>query len=541
MKRAKEDNTVGIIQRTIKHFRIHVIKSSVKEALKSHPDYPTFKSICDTLNEWQIENYPLRYGIDEIMDIEAPYIVHFNSSGGQIGFVTSIENNFITCYTSYKEKRQFGKKEFQESCSGAVILLNPDENSGEKDFRTKWENETISEAVIPLTLSTILLLSIYSIANYFLSGEVIIDKVILALFFSKIAGIILSVLLILHEFELHLSFTDKLCHLNKSTNCNTVLHDKVSKVFGWLGWADIGFIYFTGGLIFLLKDLGGAGLPMMAILAALAIPYPLFSIYYQGFVLRKWCPMCLGVQIILIAEFILLLPQFSIFNFSLNYFVTLALTFLVVTIVYTLFILFRREKISDEMYFNKYLGFKKNPDILKMLLMNQPYFDIPISENSLIFGNNRASLQVTVFLSLHCSHCARSFEKIRAMLKDKEDVLINIVLMAFENMALTTLYNYHRLGKDEESLNLLEQWLNEDPYSRTGETKGLCIPEDRDISKKLNQVNRRLFEECNVLGTPTFFINGFRLPHQYDIDDIRYFREIFEEKEETLNKVNTVN
>ena len=59
------------------------------------------------------------------------------------------------------------------------------------------------------------------------------------------SGIVLSVLLILHEFEVHLAFTDKLCHLNKATNCNTVLHDKASKVFGWFGWADAGFVYFT--------------------------------------------------------------------------------------------------------------------------------------------------------------------------------------------------------------------------------------------------------------------------------------------------------
>ena len=49
MKRAREDNTVGIIQRAVKHYGLHVVKGAVKEVLKSHPDYPSFKSICDTL------------------------------------------------------------------------------------------------------------------------------------------------------------------------------------------------------------------------------------------------------------------------------------------------------------------------------------------------------------------------------------------------------------------------------------------------------------------------------------------------------------
>ncbi|MDI9552809.1 MAG: hypothetical protein GT597_07685, partial [Bacteroidales bacterium] len=81
------------------------------------------------------------------------------------------------------------------------------------------------------------------------------------------SGIVLSVLLILHEFEVHLAFTDKLCHLNKATNCNTVLHDKASKVFGWFGWADAGFVYFTGSFLFLLQSPQGEGLSLLAILA----------------------------------------------------------------------------------------------------------------------------------------------------------------------------------------------------------------------------------------------------------------------------------
>ncbi|MGB8491066.1 MAG: thioredoxin domain-containing protein [Bacteroidales bacterium] len=187
------------------------------------------------------------------------------------------------------------------------------------------------------------------------------------------------------------------------------------------------------------------------------------------------------------------------------------------------------------------MGFKKNPDILQMLLMRQPHYDIPLSENSLIFGNVKASLRMTAFLSLHCSHCARAFDKIRNMLKDKEDIRINLVLMTSDNKILTTLYNYHRMGKEEESLKLLDQWFNSDPYSRTRIAEGLCIPEDSDISGKVNEENGRLFKECNVLGTPTFFVNGYQLPQQYEIDDIRYFREIFKEKEEALNIVNTVN
>ena len=182
------------------------------------------------------------------------------------------------------------------------------------------------------------------------------DKISLVIIsYKKYQGLYYLSLLILHEFEVHLSFTDKLCHLNKATNCNTVLNDKASKVFGWFGWADAGFIYFTGWLLFLVQGFNGQGLSIIGYFIGIILPYPLFSIYYQGFVLKKWCPMCLGVQFILILSLFYCFHNFQ-FSFSFNTLSRLILTFLVTGIIYILFILFTREKMSDEMHYYKYLG-----------------------------------------------------------------------------------------------------------------------------------------------------------------------------------------
>jgi hypothetical protein len=176
-----------------------------------------------------------------------------------------------------------------------------------------------------------------------------------------------------------------------------------------------------------------------------------------------------------------------------------------------------------------------------MLLMNQPRYEIPLPEGSLIFGNRNASIRITAFLSLNCSHCARAFEKIRNMLNNKEDILLNLMLITSDYKVLNILYNYNRQGNSAGSLKLLEQWFSADTYSRTKITDGLCIPEDSDLSREVNEESTRLFKEYNVMGTPTFFINGYKLPAQYEIDDLRYFREIFEGIEEVSIKSDTAN
>jgi len=531
MKRTREDNTVSVIQRAIKHFKIPVTKSSVKETLKSNSYYPTFKSICDAFKEWKIEHYPLRYLPEEIKDIAAPYIVHFSSGGGHLAFVSGINNGRITYYESYNTKRETGFEDFIERCSGAVILLNPDERSGEKDYRKKWQDELISNGILPVTILAFLLFIILAVINSVVTEGILLQKMKGLLFLTKTSGISLSVLLVLHEFEVRLSLTEKLCHLNKATNCNTVLNDKASKIFGWFSWADVGIVYFTGCFLLLLQSSVDREYSLMAILSALSLPYPVFSIYYQGFVLKKWCPMCLGVQLILIIEFILLLPEFSKLNFSFSSLSGLILTFLVMGIIYTLVIMYIRGKMLNEIHYYKYLGFKKNPDVLRTLLLNQKPYNIPLTEASLVFGEKDASLKITAFLSLQCSHCARAFEKIKEMLKSEIKTEINVVMITSDNKILNTLYHLNRLNKEDEALDLLDQWFNADTYSRDKISETVCIPDVDDVSKEVLNENYRLYKSCNVIGTPTFFVNGYLLPNQYDIDDIKYFSEVFTRKE----------
>lgn len=527
MKRLREDNTVAVLQKAVKHYRLRITRNTVKEALKSHPDYPTLKSICDVLNEWNVEHYPLKYEPEELTEISSPYLVHFKNGGGRIAFVSENKNKKITYYESFKYKNTLDVKDFIDRCSGAIILMNPDPNSGQKKYREKWQNEILNRSVFPLIGVVIILFVTQTIIRYFLSGIVTFDNLDGLLFLTKTSGLILSVFLVLHEYEIRLSLTDKLCHLNKATNCNVVLHDKASKIFGWFGWADIGCIYFAGGIIILLNNISIFDKSIMAIVSVLALPYPVYSVYYQGFVLKKWCPFCLGVQLVLIAEFILLLPLFRELSFSPGSIINFILVFLIIGIIYVLMMLFIRESKSAEVNYNKYLSFKKNPSVLKALLSEKEHYNILLTDTCLILGNRYAQIRITAFLSLHCSHCARAFYKIKEMFSSEGEVCVIIVLITSDKNIINTLYHLNKLGKDMAVLDLLDQWYNMDPYSRNINTGALCIPEVDDVSEEFSNETTKLYKTCNVTGTPTFFINGYRLPVQYDIEDIKYFSDLF--------------
>jgi hypothetical protein len=76
--------------------------------------------------------------------------------------------------------------------------------------------------------------------------------------------------------------------------------------FKLISWSEIGLFYFVGGFISLLVagEQAASILLILAWMNVAALPYTIFSIYYQWRVAKQWCILCLTTQVLLIAEFI---------------------------------------------------------------------------------------------------------------------------------------------------------------------------------------------------------------------------------------------
>lgn len=517
----KQDNTVFVLQKAIHYFNISVTKETIEKSLKSHPNYPTFKSICDCLSDWHIDYCPLKIDSTELMDIETPYIAHLKDSGGQLAFVTKIHRGSVYYHESLKKRSILNISEFMEKCSGAAILIESSEKSGENDYSIKRQKEILDNLILPIQILAVTLFALFMFWESFSYGGLFQFTRLHLLFLTKILGIIFSVFLIFHEFDFHTSIGDKLCNINKVTNCNTVLNANAAKIFGYLGWSDLGFLYFLGGFLAILHNQGlHEEYRILAIMSALALPYPIFSIYYQGFVLKKWCPLCLGVQMLLIIEFIILRPQFTNLDISIEGISRFIILFIILSAVYLLANLYYREKKSSEMLQHKYLRFVKNPKIFTTLLFDSPHFIIPETNHSLVFGSKNATIFITAFLSLRCSHCSRAFLKLKSLLEENDNIRVNIVLLVSDENTINTLYYLNRQNDANEAIEFLEYWYNEYPYSKTSIIEKYCIPDDYSVIEEVRNENYNLYRYCNIKATPSFFVNGYHLPEQYDIEDI---------------------
>jgi len=523
MKKIQEDNTVAVIQRAIKSFGINVTNDTIKVSLKSSPYYPSLRCITDAFNEWNIEHFPLKYTMDEIKSIKSPYITHLNLNGGEIAFVTEHKNGNVILYNSFNKKEKIPWDEYIKQISGGVILLNPDEKSGETNFFRKKQTELLNKAITPVTLSALALIIIFLI-SYRLSD---IGVSSLWLFYiilgSKLLGMIISTLLFMKENEIQVPLAEKLCKLNEYVNCNAVLNDKAAIVYGSIGWADIGIIYFTGSMLILLQGWNG----FLTIASALALPFTLISIWYQAIRLKRWCPFCLMIQFILIAEFILQAFYNPVFNLSLSLLMIFIFTFFIVGILQIILNQFLKLHREKNLMALKLARLKKNPEIIKTLIFNQKQYKIPVTKNSLLFGQKKSRLLITAFLTLDCSHCAKAFFKLNGILQTGYNAQINIILLGAETRIINSIYNLSKDRKYEDVITILDKWYKSDNISRHSLINDYCLLNSDELSNLISSENLEIMKTCEITGTPTVFINGFKLPIQYDIDDLMYISKLF--------------
>ena len=531
----KEDNVVSVLQKTIRHLKVKVTEKSVKELLLAHPHYPSLKSVCDALTKWKIENYPLNLELEEINALEMPFIAHLKAGGGQLAFVEGINNKQVVYHLSENKKHEETFEDFSKKISGAVVVFEAGKHSGEKSYRQLRQNEVLNSNFLSLLIASLLFTGAWIFSQNKGSFTSQPGYLFWGLITTKALGLAASVFLVLHELKVHIPVADKICGFSSKTDCDAVLSSNASRLFGWINWADAGLIYFTGMLLYLAGATDSTSLWPLAVISLLALPYPFFSIYYQAVKTKKWCPFCLIVQVVLLAEFILLFPFLQQTNISVANVLQLAASFSIPAALWFLFKAYRNTLQEHNKVHYSYLGFKRNPEIFRFLLKNNGQEEIPITHNSLELGNPDAPVTVTAFLSLYCNPCASAFKQLKDLLDNCPEIKIHTVFSVYNDeeskKLMNTLYFIYLDRGSKHAVDFLYKWYSMDKQNRKSLYEKERLPENYDVTESVAVENKMLFDTLNVSGTPTVFVNRFRYPKQYEYKDLEYYID-------ELNKLN---
>ncbi|HVI46646.1 MAG TPA: vitamin K epoxide reductase family protein [Chitinophaga sp.] len=530
-----EENCVRAVCSFVKLLKVPATEETIKEELTTHPGYPSMLSVSDVLTGLKIRNFSVRARPEQLSEVPVPFIAQVTIDNKEFFTVVSaIGDGYITFTNVVTGKPARGAlKAFTDIWTGVALLAEPAESAGERDYAKKRKERGLTAIVTITMLSIVLLLWLLTGAEGFSQvGMTVLFPFLLMTI--KLAGVAITLLLLAHEVDAHHPLMEKVCKASATVNCDAVLSSEGAKVAGVFSWSEIGFAYFAGDLlVMLMSGMNPAVTTVLAWSSLLALPYVFFSIYYQWRVVKQWCVLCLVTQALLVLETVTAFSGglFGVATLQ-SLSVLMVLKWLLVWLVpfsgwlmIKPYLMLPKEKARYKYALTR---FRQNQEIFGTLLAKQRKMVVKTDGLGITLGPADAPHKIIKVCNLYCGPCSETHPFLEDILEMRDDVQVQILFLADTEADRRTIAARHLLSIAEtEAPDVLKRALH-DWYSaprKDYEAFALKHPVKEDLERqalKTDQLSAWV-RHMNVVSTPTFFYNGYQLPPDYRIEDLRYF------------------
>ncbi|MDH7914575.1 vitamin K epoxide reductase family protein [Winogradskyella sp. SYSU M77433] len=520
-------NLLYVLKSFLKKSNVRIDFDELEIQFLSHPSYPSLHALTGVLNHFNIENAAIRLPVNKDVLKELPeyFIAQVNyNNAPQLALVHKEEESFKVTY-SEKKQESLNKKQFLENFTGVVSII-------ENDITNKPE-AIINNNKHYLLASAFLFIILYQYF-YGISNLTSFLYILLAIF-----GVIVSYAIFKQEQGETTIINSTLCNIsNEKKDCDSVLNSKGATLFKTIKLSDISMVYFLASSIsiFMLKA-SGFSLSVNYLISLLALPVTVYSIYYQKFIIKKWCALCLTIVTILWLQAGLLITN------NLLYFDIPIQSILAIIASYSIAIFiwnFTSNAKKSNIDFNKlkidYLKFKKNFGLFSLAIQNSETVNTFIPDfQEMSFGNKESNLKIVIVTNPYCGHC-KSVHKLISKILDlhKDDVEIKIRFNINTNDKGAQAVNvtgrllelYFSKGRNE-SLSAMHDIYGDVNTEDWLKKWGNC--ENLDYFYDILLQSREWCNESNLNFTPALLINEKMYPKEYSRDDLIYFIEELEE------------
>jgi len=531
----KENTIFNILNLYLKDYRIKIPIEELELQLLSHPSYPSLHSITGVLDHFNIDNMALEVPQNrETFDMLPEQFISFTTIKNRSEFVlTKKVKNGVQIYFENKNKITFLFDEFISVWNGIVVVIEADNI----DFSINKEKKKTFVSILFVT-SLILLLSIFVIGI-----PTIIES---THFILSIIGIIISVLIVKHELGFQSETLEKICTTTKTTSCDAVLNSKAASISKNFKLSDISIIYFTGlTLSWLISKNLSQNTSTIILLSLIALPITFYSIYYQYKIVKKWCPLCLGlVSVLWLQGSVLYFDQLFISGIEPSLFGVFILFSSFVFMASLWLSIKPLIKTQNELKELKvaYYKFKRNFTLFDAVYQKSTLLDTGIeTESEIVLGNKNGANEIILVTNPSCYYCKKAHSDIENILKKTKNLKITIRFSVPQDdtnisykvaQRLLEIYNLDSIKTCERALKEayakdvnLEQWLIK--WEQEGNT------EFADTLKK----QKKWCTENNINFTPALILNGKQFPKEYNRSDLVYFLDdLIEQKEINTQK-----
>jgi uncharacterized membrane protein len=518
----------------LKLLNVKVNNSTVDDTLQNHPDWPSLLCISDSLNLWNVPNAAGKIEAIEIDLLPTPFMAYTSSIENPLEIVKEVLEGEIILYSQKNGKQIIeNKTSFLKRWNGIYLIAEKTEKSGEKDFKLN-KKKTFIKRLIPISLCVLTTIITFLFLNKNLETSKLSND--FSIYFQYVIlmfGVFVTTLLLWYEIDNDNPLLHKVCTGVVKGNCDAILNSNQSKVFNWLSWSEVGFFYFTGGLItFLFATPLNNSIIIIGYLNILALPYTIFSIYYQSYVAKQWCILCLLVQSLLVFGGVNIIANnllVSTSHIPINFFVkSLLFYFLPVIAWYTI----KPYLLKLQVFKNtkrEFLRIKFNPNIFESLLKKQKRISVSTENIGINLGNPIAENTLIKVCSPYCGHCSKAHPKIEKLIEEVPNLKVKIIYTTANEPTLDSYRVVNCLmgiaaDKNEKNIRkALDDWyLDNKKDCNQFIAKYSQIEEAKEQGHKIDAMFNWC-ESVEIKYTPTFFLNGYELPESYNIEDLQYF------------------
>jgi uncharacterized membrane protein len=409
------------VKATIKFLSLLKVKVNagiINETLQNHPDWPSLLCISDALNSWNVPNAAGKIAWTEIDQLPVPFMAYMYNQEHPIAIVTNVNEQTVEAYQhTFGKTTVFTRETFFEQWKGIYLIAEPDSGSGEANYsQQKWKQ--LLTGLLPAGLIALCLyLATERLQLNTLTNSIELRNWAIWLqFFILLAGVGISAMLLWYELDKNNPLLKQVCTGIAKGNCSAILTGAQSKVFSWLSWSEVGLFYFAGGLFTLIFSTSlSSAIHLLGWLHFLALPYTVFSIYYQWRVAKQWCVFCLGVQAFLVAGAI----NYVASNFQSNFtfidevnILNVLFCYLGPTLLWYSIKPYLLQLQQAKTTKRQYLRIKFNVEIFETLLKKQKTVTLPKEEIGISIGKPQAKHTLVKVCNPYCGPCSKAHPKI---------------------------------------------------------------------------------------------------------------------------------
>ncbi|SIT22210.1 Vitamin K epoxide reductase family protein [Chryseobacterium ureilyticum] len=281
--------SIDNILKYLKKKDILLERKTFTSQIQSHPAFPSLMSIISALNVNFIYNYAIEIENSEVHELPNDFLtyVELKDNQSELVFVEKANTDYLI-----NGKHTLDENDFLKKWNNIVILIDETHSIPQKTSN----NRHIPWVIVGLVL-ILLIFAAYQINRF--------SFIYLLL---SLCGFFMSVLSLRKIFGIENHIVNRVCSGNY-TDCS-FSNDTKSKNFV-SNFGDFSLVYFFSNIVSLLllqaSHNDGVFLMIQKILLIVIFPVIGYSLFYQIFRIKKICPLCIGIILVLLLQTYILL------------------------------------------------------------------------------------------------------------------------------------------------------------------------------------------------------------------------------------------